>query len=368
MNPVRTLGPAVAAGNYKQIWIYLVAPTAGAVAGAAVYTAVKLKGDDGEMPRRSFRPTGYCTYSYHRPVLFIPSSQPPATIFLPSFSIAPAHSFVISVPLPSSSPPPQSQSHPPLLPAPLCHLPPLLNRSHSLPVVASLLPLLPSLLPLLPLLAPHLVAATIAAPPCRCPLPLPTMLLPSSTSAYRPYCFCNSSSSPPLHHRRSSLPSPIVAAASCCRGLLAHGSVTVASLYRSVVAHSSVIVAAFLYYCQLLLQIIAFISSPLPLQPLQTVAAISSTAATLPLAATISSHRYHPWWVISLCFYLLYILPCSNNYSRNPRQSSPPLVAQPPSSSSLLSLPTPSHVSIASFFLPDHYHCHQSLPSPPLVD
>lgn len=55
MNPVRTLGPAVAAGNYKQIWIYLVAPTAGAVAGAAVYTAVKLKGDDGELPRRSFR-------------------------------------------------------------------------------------------------------------------------------------------------------------------------------------------------------------------------------------------------------------------------------------------------------------------------
>ncbi|CAL9088692.1 probable aquaporin NIP5-1 [Musa acuminata AAA Group] len=55
MNPVRTLGPAVAAGNYKQIWIYLVAPTAGAVAGAAVYTAVKLKGDDGELPRRSLR-------------------------------------------------------------------------------------------------------------------------------------------------------------------------------------------------------------------------------------------------------------------------------------------------------------------------
>ncbi|KAG6477860.1 probable aquaporin NIP5-1 [Zingiber officinale] len=57
MNPVRTLGPAVAAGNYKQLWIYLVAPTAGAIAGAAVYTAVKLKGEDGEMPRqvRSFR-------------------------------------------------------------------------------------------------------------------------------------------------------------------------------------------------------------------------------------------------------------------------------------------------------------------------
>ncbi|XP_008803617.1 probable aquaporin NIP5-1 isoform X2 [Phoenix dactylifera] len=58
MNPVRTLGPAVAAGNYKQVWIYLVAPTAGAIAGAATYTLVKLtEEDDGVAPRsaRSFR-------------------------------------------------------------------------------------------------------------------------------------------------------------------------------------------------------------------------------------------------------------------------------------------------------------------------
>lgn len=57
MNPVRTLGPAVAAGNYSQLWIYLVAPTLGAVAGAGVYTAVKLRDDNGETqrPHRSFR-------------------------------------------------------------------------------------------------------------------------------------------------------------------------------------------------------------------------------------------------------------------------------------------------------------------------
>lgn len=57
MNPVRTLGPAVAAGNYKSLWIYLVAPTLGALAGAAVYTLVKLRGDTTETPRqvRSFR-------------------------------------------------------------------------------------------------------------------------------------------------------------------------------------------------------------------------------------------------------------------------------------------------------------------------
>lgn len=46
MNPVRTLGPAVAAGNYKSIWIYLVAPTLGALAGAAIYALVKLRGDE----------------------------------------------------------------------------------------------------------------------------------------------------------------------------------------------------------------------------------------------------------------------------------------------------------------------------------
>lgn len=57
MNPVRTLGPAVAAGNYKSIWIYLVAPTLGAIAGAGIYTLVKLRGEEEEPPRqvRSFR-------------------------------------------------------------------------------------------------------------------------------------------------------------------------------------------------------------------------------------------------------------------------------------------------------------------------
>lgn len=63
MNPVRTLGPAVAAGNYKSIWVYLVAPTLGAVAGAAIYTTVKLHDADDaddavatETPRPRPRP------------------------------------------------------------------------------------------------------------------------------------------------------------------------------------------------------------------------------------------------------------------------------------------------------------------------
>ncbi|CAN0908979.1 Probable aquaporin NIP5-1 [Linum grandiflorum] len=57
MNPVRTLGPAVAADNYRKLWIYLVAPTLGAIAGAGTYTAVKLHDTDADPPRqvRSFR-------------------------------------------------------------------------------------------------------------------------------------------------------------------------------------------------------------------------------------------------------------------------------------------------------------------------
>lgn len=47
MNPVRTLGPAVAAGNYKAIWIYLTAPILGALFGAGTYAAVKLPEEDG---------------------------------------------------------------------------------------------------------------------------------------------------------------------------------------------------------------------------------------------------------------------------------------------------------------------------------
>ncbi|KAF5184418.1 Aquaporin-like protein [Thalictrum thalictroides] len=57
MNPVRTLGPAIAANNYDTLWIYLVAPTLGALAGAGIYTAVKLGSEADDPPRqvRSFR-------------------------------------------------------------------------------------------------------------------------------------------------------------------------------------------------------------------------------------------------------------------------------------------------------------------------
>ncbi|GMY06102.1 aquaporin NIP6-1 [Fagus crenata] len=60
MNPVRTLGPAIAANNYKAIWVYMTAPILGALCGAGTYTAVKLPEEEGEnqekpTPTRSFR-------------------------------------------------------------------------------------------------------------------------------------------------------------------------------------------------------------------------------------------------------------------------------------------------------------------------
>ncbi|XP_047315690.1 probable aquaporin NIP5-1 [Impatiens glandulifera] len=56
MNPVRTLGPAVATGNYTSLWIYIIAPTLGAIAGAGIYSLVKLQPEETDPPRpRSFR-------------------------------------------------------------------------------------------------------------------------------------------------------------------------------------------------------------------------------------------------------------------------------------------------------------------------
>jgi aquaporin NIP len=45
MNPARSLGPALASGTLGDLWIYLVGPTAGALAGAFGYQAVR-----GETP------------------------------------------------------------------------------------------------------------------------------------------------------------------------------------------------------------------------------------------------------------------------------------------------------------------------------
>ncbi|KAG8385387.1 hypothetical protein BUALT_Bualt03G0037700 [Buddleja alternifolia] len=41
MNPARSLGPAIVSSNYRGIWIYLLGPTAGAIAGAWVYNIIR---------------------------------------------------------------------------------------------------------------------------------------------------------------------------------------------------------------------------------------------------------------------------------------------------------------------------------------
>ncbi|KAF0900393.1 hypothetical protein E2562_031585 [Oryza meyeriana var. granulata] len=41
MNPARTIGAAVATGEYRHMWVYLVAPPLGAIAGAGTYTLIK---------------------------------------------------------------------------------------------------------------------------------------------------------------------------------------------------------------------------------------------------------------------------------------------------------------------------------------
>ena len=40
LNPARTIGPAVAAGNFADIWVYLVGQILGGVAAALLYTGL----------------------------------------------------------------------------------------------------------------------------------------------------------------------------------------------------------------------------------------------------------------------------------------------------------------------------------------
>ncbi|KAI3456103.1 hypothetical protein Pfo_012766 [Paulownia fortunei] len=41
MNPARSLGPAIVSSHYRGLWIYLLGPTAGAIAGAWVYNIIR---------------------------------------------------------------------------------------------------------------------------------------------------------------------------------------------------------------------------------------------------------------------------------------------------------------------------------------
>lgn len=47
LNPARTLGPAIAAGNYADLWLYFVGPFAGGVLAALLYISVFKENDVG---------------------------------------------------------------------------------------------------------------------------------------------------------------------------------------------------------------------------------------------------------------------------------------------------------------------------------
>lgn len=42
MNPARSLGPAIVSGDYKNIWVYIIGPTIGAVFASMLYTSLRI--------------------------------------------------------------------------------------------------------------------------------------------------------------------------------------------------------------------------------------------------------------------------------------------------------------------------------------
>ncbi|XP_031390374.1 aquaporin NIP1-2-like isoform X2 [Punica granatum] len=62
MNPARSLGPAVLHHHYKGLWIYILAPTLGAVAGAWVYNLIRFT----DKPLREITKSGSFLKSLNR--------------------------------------------------------------------------------------------------------------------------------------------------------------------------------------------------------------------------------------------------------------------------------------------------------------
>jgi glycerol uptake facilitator-like aquaporin len=52
MNPARSFGPALAAGEWDDFWVYVVGPFFGAALGALVYQLLRREEGDGAGPVR----------------------------------------------------------------------------------------------------------------------------------------------------------------------------------------------------------------------------------------------------------------------------------------------------------------------------
>lgn len=42
MNPARSVGPAIVAGEYKNLWVFVVAPIIGAMAATLIYSLLRV--------------------------------------------------------------------------------------------------------------------------------------------------------------------------------------------------------------------------------------------------------------------------------------------------------------------------------------